>query len=261
MARVLFNGEWFEEVSTTSLYETEYEQLVMNNSNLLYPDYIAVPFRQTVSDEYNTAKADFALIHSLYRDWWVVEVEMGHHSFTQHVLPQVTILANARYGVEQAQALCAQNPKLDALRISDMLKGQQPRVLVIVNTPQPKWIEPLARKDAILAVFEIFRSIRNQYIFRVNGEHPPQRVDAISRCYFDRIIPRLLVVESPGVLGVGAGSTIIIKYQNGMTEWTRIDSKDRVWLTPLKNNPLNTATFYQLQRLADSTFLISEEKS
>ncbi len=261
MARVLFNGEWFEEVSTTSLYETDFEQLVMNNSYLLYPDYSAVPFKHTVSDGYNATKADFALIHSQYRDWWVVEVEMGHHSFTQHVLPQVTILAKAIYGFEQAQALFAQNPNLDASRVSDMLKGQQPRVLVIVNTPQPTWIEPLARKDAILAVFEIFRSLRNQYIFRVNGEHPPQKVDAISRCYFDRIIPRLLVVESPGVIGVAAGSTVIMKYKNGMTEWTRIDSKDRVWLTPLKNNPLNTASIYQMQRLADSTFLIAEEKS
>ncbi len=259
MARVLFNGEWFEEVSTTSLYETEFEQLVMNNSYLLYPDYVAVPFKQTVSDGYSSAKADFALIHSQYRDWWVVEVEMGHHPFTQHVLPQVTILANARYGVEQAQALCAQNSRLDVSRISDMLKGQQPRVLVVVNIPRNEWKEPLARHDALLAVFEIFRSVRNQYIFRVNGEHPPRKVDATSRCYFDRLIPRLLVVESPGVLGMATGSKVTIKYQNGMTEWTRLDTKDRVWLNPLKNNPLNIDTSYQLQRLSDSTFLITEQ--
>jgi hypothetical protein len=261
MARILFNGEWFEEVSTTALYETEFEQLVMNHSNILYPDYIAVPFRQTVSDEFGSARADFALIHSQYRDWWVVEVEMGHHSFTGHVLPQVTILANAQYGVEQAQALCTQNPQLEVSRISDMLKGQQPRVLVVVNIPRPDWKEPLARQDALLAVFEIFRSVRNQYIFRVNGEHPPRKVDAISKCHFDKILPRLLVVESPGVLGVATGSRVTINYQNGTTEWSRLDVKDSVWLTPINNNPLNVNKVYQLQRLSDSTFLITEQDS
>src|SRR5438132_500456 len=139
MSRILLDGEWFEQISVSALYETEYEEVFSSNVELIYPYYYLAPFKLTVSHENESAKADFALIHKQCRDWWVVEVELGSHSLEGHVLPQVRTLSRAVYGQREADYLCGKVPLLDKRLVTAMMKGQQPRVLVMVNTPKPEW--------------------------------------------------------------------------------------------------------------------------
>ena len=47
---------------------------------------------------------------------------------------------------------------LNYAALSDMIKGAQPRVLVVVNHSVPSWIEPIRRLDGIVTVVEVFRS-------------------------------------------------------------------------------------------------------
>jgi hypothetical protein len=256
MSKVLFDGEWFEQISVSALYETEYEQVFSSNVELIYPYYYLVPFKLTVSDETDSAKADFALIHKQCRDWWVVEVELGSHSLEGHVLPQVRTLSRAAYGRREAEYLCGKHPLLDKDRVTAMMKGQQPRVLVMVNTPKSEWVEPLKRFDALVGIFEIFRSERNRYVFRVNGEHPPQVVDLVSDCYFDRLLPRFLVIQSPGILSCRQGERLMLQYDDGVTEWERIDIENMVYLSPIGANPLNAQDKYELLRLESGSMTI-----
>jgi len=93
MARILFNGNWFEEISPSSFYETDFENLVFRQAEILYPDYQLVPFKLTVTSEFGSAKPDFALIDRAYRNWWVGEIEIASHPFETHVLPQVEVLS------------------------------------------------------------------------------------------------------------------------------------------------------------------------
>jgi hypothetical protein len=40
-------------------------------------------------------------------------------------------------------------------------------------------------------------------------------------------------------------------YDNRMSEWTRIDSRNRVWLAPRGANPLPTGNLYELRHIGE----------
>ena len=143
MARILVGDDWYEEISSASLYETEFEAVVRQEATKLFPGYHFVPFTQTVYADGESARADFALIEEEYRGWWVGEVEMAHHSFNGHVLPQIRTLADAAYGEGEARSICRKNAALSLDKMLDLMKGKPPRVLVVVNTPVSGWSGPL----------------------------------------------------------------------------------------------------------------------
>ncbi len=258
MAKVLFQNRWFEELSPTGVYESVFEGIVKAHSSHLWPRFHAVRFKTTVYGDEDAAKPDFALIERGYREWWVVEVEMEHHSLEGHVIPQIRTLAQAAYGRDEAAKLCEGCADLELAKVVDMLKGRQPRVLVVVNKPRPEWIKPLAKYDACLAVFEIFRSERNEYMFRVNGEHPVGPSEIISLCRFDPLIPRWLVVDSPAGLGIPAQGSIQISYRDHLTEWQRLDVSDKVWLHTVGPNPLSEEYDYEILLRGDGQFMFRE---
>ncbi|HBB89949.1 MAG TPA: hypothetical protein DC047_20285 [Blastocatellia bacterium] len=256
MAKILIDGEWYEELSPAALYERDIEQIILQQANFIYPQYYLVPFKVLVHSEEGSAKADLALIHKGYREWWIVEVERGVHDLSGHVEPQVRKLSRATYGESEALALCKECDQLDSTQVFDMMKGKAPRVLVLVNTPKPTWIKPLEMHDCIVATFEIFRSQRNKHIFRVNGKHPSEPREIISICVVESLIPRFLRVESPAGLGVQAGEKINIRFNDFLTEWERVDAKNKVWLSPMKLNPLSSECNYELLRDSDGCLVL-----
>lgn len=254
--RILSRGEWYDPISPSALYETEFESLVIFHAPSLYPHLYVAEFKTLIgTDAGYTAKADLALIDKQYRCWWVVEAEMANHSLHRHVLPQVRSLSQGIYGESEAAYLQKKNARLDLARLVDMMKGRQPQVLVIVNAPMPAWSEPLLRYEALLAVFEVFRSQRNEYLFRVNGDQPAILTDVVSSCRFDRVLPRLLRLESPSALNVGPRETLNIYVDSQLTVWQRIDAQDCVWLSPIGPNPLTPGLDYDLLRREDGAFI------
>lgn len=257
--RILTDGEWYEAVSPSSLYEDDFERVVLSRARLLYPGYHSVLFKKLVQSDMDSARPDMALIDIQYRSWWVVEIEMAYHSLYHHVLPQVETLSSAVYGDDEADYLVSQNNGLDCVSLIDMMKGIQPRVLVVVNCNAPDWIEPLSKFNAILQVVEVFRSDKNRHMVRINGESPSiLKADIVSPCHLDTIMPRLLLIESPASLGISHGERVEIELEGGITEWERIDSRNGVWLSPLKRNPLRTPESYQIVR--DSTGALHFER-
>jgi len=258
MARILSQGEWFEQIASTAIYESEFESIVTAYGDALYPEYYVVPFKTTVYADDAAAKADLALIEKNYREWWVAEVEMGHHSLESHVLPQVRTLSRAVYGEEEVRRLASKCPALDIARLVDMTKGTQPKVIVIVNTPRPTWGPILKRYDALLAVFEIFRSQKNEFVFRLNGEQPTCAPNLLSGCMFDPLLPRFLMVNSPAALNVAPRAKVSIFHHGQITEWERIDSSDKVWLSPVGPNPLSPNMRYDILRLPNGDLIFRE---
>jgi hypothetical protein len=256
MARILHNGDWYEQVSTEALYEEEYERILLSLSDQLFPTYWLVPFKRTVSSESNSAKADFALVHRSYRDWWVVEAELAHHSFGGHVRPQIETLSQAFYGEESADYLASKDSRLDVARMRSVVKGQQPRVLVIVNGVVPTWGPALSRYGALVMVLEMFRSLDNKHVFRMNGERPPDVGSISSECVLD--VARCLRVLSPGILPIQSGEAMSIVFRGGLTEWVRTDLQDRIYLSCSKPLSLESKVRYQLIQREDSSFSLHE---
>ena len=139
VAKVLVQDEWYTPVPPQVLYEHEFENAVLRRTDLLFPGFAAARFKPTVRSEADSARPDYALVEKSYKGWWVVEVEMSHHSLANHVLPQITTLKDATYGAAEAEYLLGQAPTFDARRLTDMMKGQPPGVLVVVERPCPEW--------------------------------------------------------------------------------------------------------------------------
>ena len=45
---------------------------------------------------------------------------------------------------------------MDVALLEEMMRGRQPRVLVIVNQAMPDWLPVLGRYDALVGVAELF---------------------------------------------------------------------------------------------------------
>lgn len=118
-----------------------------------------------------------------------------------------------------------------------------------------EWTRALQKYDACVGIFEVFRSDRNEYIFRVNGFHPAGPSETVSLCRFDAVLPRWLVVESPASLGSAHGQTMKILYNDQLTEWIRVDSADKVWIRTDGPNPLSPDSDYEVLRQPDETLI------
>jgi hypothetical protein len=255
MSKILVNGIWYEQISVSSMYEREFEAIILQRSDLLFPQYYLVPFKKTVYSDEDSARADLALIERNYREWWVVEVELSQHSFEGHIIPQVETLTRAKYGYDEAKYLSQQSTKLNYERLEDMMKGIQPKVLIIVNQPKTEWVLPLKRYQTLMTVVELFRSDRNEYICRVNGESPTPNLSVITECQVHAQLRTFLSIASPASLNVAAGATIGISFQGTLTEWKRTDLKNAVYLVfKGKENPLRRSIVYMLLRNSDGQF-------
>ena len=255
--RLLLSGEWFDAVSSEGQYESDFESIILSRASSLFPQFHVVPFRIPVESEEGRRIPDLALVDSLYRFWWVVEVEMAHHSLHGHVIPQVEVFARGKYGDEHADHLAAIRKELHRDALRDMIMSAQPRVLVLVNRNVPHWIEAIHRLDGIVTIVEIFRSERNQHILRINGDYPEaEETHIASLCRLEKTLPNLLQVDSPAALGVAPGERIAIEFNGGLTSWSRLDTLDKVWLVPSGRNPLVTNQEYLIMKDADSRLIL-----
>ena len=172
MARILINGKWFDQVEPSTFSETDLEDRIILDAPSIYPEYYVIPFKQTVQSSYGDVKPDILFISKTYQEWYVVEVEMGYHSFESHVESQVERLADAFFGKREIDYLHQKSTILIIDQLTNLITNYPPGILIIVNEPKRDWIKPLSKYGARLAVFELFRSEQEEEIFRVNGEYP-----------------------------------------------------------------------------------------
>ena len=258
MPRFVLGDERFDQLSSKSLYEADYERLLVTNARILFPEYYLIQFKPLIQSDTGAARPDLALVDRSLRLWWVVEVEMAHHPLKGHVLPQVSSLASGRYSLTEAQILHRAIPRLDPTEAIDLVKGTQPGVLVIVNERQPGWEKELSQIGAVLMIVEVFRSDRDIYALRANGAYPNTPEDFVSVCSVDPAIAGLLVVKSPARLGVSKGKDLWIEADGTITQWTRFDIQDKVWLKARGTNPLEGRSGpFKLSQYDDGRLLLS----
>ncbi len=256
MARILHNDEWYEEIASWGHYESEFEKILEQKATQLFANYHLVPFKTIVVSEDDAKKPDFALIHKSYSGWWVVEVELGHHSLESHVLPQVRTFARAKYGPPEAEYLCQQDTALARSRLIDMFKGSQPRVLVIVNAPVDGWADRLRPFGANVVICQVFRSRLNRYVLRLNGEYPSEDDEVVTTCECAPMLHRMLVIHAPASLPVGKGERVLLYYEGRASEWQRTDTARQVFLVALRNHNLKLGQQYEIVRQGDDTLVI-----
>lgn len=248
MSRILSNGEIHEPISPNSIYEAEFEDLIFQNSDELFPGYHTIEFKKTVESEEGRVKGDLALVHEGYKDWWVVEVEMAYHSFSEHVLPQVLSLSRASYEDEEALYLCEEEELLSVARTRTMMKGKPPNVLVIVNEPKPEWRKSFEHLDVLLGFFQVYRSSRNAHIYRISGDYPTPPAELVTKCTCNSHLQRLVEVYSPASEIIDSSEEFNILMDGSITEWSKMTTADTVYLRSRRANPLSPNKEYKIVR-------------
>ena len=245
MPRLYHKGEWFDEISPSALTEAEFESLLIQNADVIRANTLIVPFKKTVYSPESSARADLAMIFTDYRHWIVVEVEMSGHDLYSHVIPQVCTLREASYTPECVGYIHEKCPTLDREKLSDMMRGDPPDVLVIVNKADVEWQKEMRRYGAHMMVFEVFRSVLNKTIFVVDGQPPPLSQNVLSELSFG-LLPRCLMLGSPAALSVEPGVRFRIVVEGQVTYWERFHTATRVYLTPIGNLPIRPGRRYAL---------------
>ena len=263
MARILHDDDWFEEIGSQGHYEYEFEAILEQEAGRLFRNYHFVPFKLPVySDtDHDTRAPDFALIHRNYGGWWVVEVELAHHSFDRHVLPQVRTLSRATYGPREANYLCRQDPSLDRASVMEMLKGRPPRVLVIVNAPVDRWAHLLSVFEANVVICQVYRSSSNNYLLRITGDYPTAKEDRITTCECVPGLYRLLTIHQPARLLLEENETMLLYHDGHASEWERVETKSQVFLHAMGDHNLRPGKSYEIVQRDDGTFAIRPSSS
>jgi hypothetical protein len=260
MPRILINGRWFDPVATKSLYETDYENAILAQAEDLFPGFYCVQFKALVQSEYGNAKADLALIDHSYRFWYVVEVELDTHPLKAHVEEQVQKLAFGVYSEAHVEALAAEDLHLDRGRLTEMLLGEQPRVLVLVTLAKPNWSPTLGQYGAQVGVLELFRDDLDHVLFRVNGDQPSVLAqEIVSYCTADKTLPKALRLASPAPF---AGcEKLDLLHEGESSLWRVMRVSDTAWIMPEGRSPmdLTSGARYAIVRLPTGELGIEKE--
>lgn len=241
MARLIVQGERFDSKSSYAFLEKEYERVILKEAPKLFPETIAIPFNTPIVSDGVQKRPDIALIAPDLRCWWVVEIELAHHSLYDHVLPQVEVFANGAYGRTHAEAICKALPDLDIEAVRAMMRGAQPEVLVVVNQPVPDWVKPLEKVGAKTVIVEIFHSKTNLPVYRINGHELEVPSTFLTTCRVDKRFPRMLLVDAPATLPQNQEEGLEIIFEGAVTTWKQFSIADRTWLRPDRNNPVSAA--------------------
>lgn len=253
MPRIVYRGNGFERVASRSWLERTFEDLVYNKSSVIFPRWRVVRFIADISIPGGaTRRPDLALIDHHYRCWWVVEVELQHHSLTGHVIPQVEVFAEGRYTNFHAAWIADRNPDLDRARLVEMMQGEPPRVLVVVDTPGTGWERLLASYGAELGVVEPFRDANGEFMLRVNGFQPEPPGAILTRCSRGIGQVRMWTVASPAALpAADTDGWLTIDFAGESSRWRKIQVADGVLLHAERGDPVSTLSAIDLVMRSD----------
>lgn len=222
MAKLFSGNSWYYTKYSNSLYETHYENRIVANSNILFPNYFCLKFKMDViSDDYGgPSRPDLVLIDKNYRYWYVVEVELDNDALTS-VESQIKIFTSGNYGKHHASYLQSKQKDLDLEKLNRLM-STQPEVVVLVPRVKPSWANRLAQYGTKFVVIEIFENSQKLEILRVDGDELREDDEfLITKLSYNASIPRALSIHSPGNLD-SQNRQLSILVENQLTNWRRV---------------------------------------
>ena len=140
--RILGHGRSYLELSSKTLYESDFVESIVRFSNDIFPGFECGKFAPLIESPYGGSRPDLILVDRGYRTWCVVEVELEHHSLSGHVEPQIQCLANGVYDTAQvADAAVVALPHLDPQALRQLVLTAAPQMVVIVPEVRQRWRE------------------------------------------------------------------------------------------------------------------------
>jgi len=245
MAKVIDSNDiWYHEVAPRSYYlEEELERSIIQNLEIIFPDYKAFLFKKTLVDATNPTqknKPDLAMVKNDYSEWYIIEVELGKHQ-KSHVVEQIRTFYNCNYTDEHAVYMQTQRKDLDLTYLKKMVAANPPELMVIVNEPKPDWEIDLKSLKCKACVFQIYHDYDGNTIHRLNGDHPYVKID-FCHCRYQKTAPYTIeILDNLGMLdshGITNGATFDVEFNGKIFKWNRQDSNSgRIFLQSKNPRP------------------------
>lgn len=239
--------DWYDEIDPVSFYEKHFETTFLEKISVVYPDFIGISFAlkiETVLGE--SSKPDLAIIRKDYKEWYIIEAEMGRHSWEDHVEKQVKVFTNGIYEKNKiANYIFKQDLTnvLELKHLENMVSLIHPKVMVVVNEHKPHWQKEIKKYKAFLSVFQIFKGLNGFEIFRIEGDTPFVHRDK-SHCDFLKGGSNILKVYTPHFITEPDDQEIQVTFRGKQTKWIKKSQTNGTVALIFKGS----STFLQLEK-------------
>lgn len=230
-------GSTFRPVSSRTFYESDYVASILLVADQIFPGFHCGAFSPLVASEHGTARPDLVLIDHLYRNWFVVEVELEHHSLSGHVEPQIRRLSNGLYTAAHSLQLHDMFPDTSQTNLSRMVRSSQPEVVVIAPEIRPRWVPALKSLGAILMILQVFEDDHGTRLFGIDGE--------TIRSYESHVIgiaqrtPAIrIALKISGVANETLGPEVDLLFEGEVTRWKVVRTGTELLFLPRERCPL-----------------------
>ena len=243
------NPEWYDEIDPISFYEKHFETTFLEKINVVYPDFIGVAFSLSIENEYGekSKRPDLAIVRRDYKEWYIIEAEMGRHSWEDHVEKQVKIFTSGVYEKHRIANYIFEKDTSNTLELSHLIQMvseiPNPKVMVIVNEHKPDWKAKIKKYKAFISVFQIYKGLNGFEIYRLEGD-TPFIYRASSHCDFVKGSSNMLKVYTPTFITEEDGSEIILVFKGRKTRWIKATEKNDTVILIFRG----ASTFLQLEK-------------
>lgn len=259
-------SRWYQEVSPRDFYnENDLERTIQLNLGSMFPEFRVFPFKQKLYNPITkkNSAADLCLIKADYSEWYVIEVELGKHTFSE-VEEQIHTFKNCTYDKSNATYLCNENKRasLNLNKLTNLITSVLPTLMVIVNEDKVSWKKDLTKLGCKMCIFQIYNDFEGKRMYRLNGEYPFIYTD-FCNCKYEKQVPfAVKVIKSDFLDGYNIvdGTTFNIDYQGISYLWKREDDGNEVFLICNSNiSPLDPLSYrYRLNYNALSIGVIKQ---
>ncbi|MFM8234244.1 MAG: hypothetical protein ACKN9J_04050 [Holophagaceae bacterium] len=157
-------------------YEKQYQLKIINNADILFPNYICVAAEPSISTGKDMGgevrKPDLFLIHKEYKKWYVAEVELSHHDLMGHVVNQIQVFHKGEYNKPDViQCILNSDTKnlLDHSQFANLIK-EVPQVCIIVDRVTKEWQSVLKKYDPTFIEVRFYSEFAKDMYIMIDGE-------------------------------------------------------------------------------------------
>jgi hypothetical protein len=234
--------KWFQELAPRDYYnEGDLERTITHYIEIIFPDYIVFPFKQSLSNLITgkSSAADLGMVRKDYKEWYIIEVELGRHS-KKEVLEQIHTFRHFTPTLSHSDYIFQKRNNFDKVKLETLITSVSPKLMVIVNENKEDWKPELKKLDCKMCVFQIYNDFENRKLYRLEGEYPIVYT-SFCNCKYEKTLPYTIKILNNKELfskhNVKSGDYLDIVFEGKKYKWKREDFGTDIFLTCESTTP------------------------
>ncbi len=243
--------------------ENHYESIVKSELSRVLPDFSVFDFKlkvESTTGDFNIP--DLAIVENNLLSWFIVEVELSHHSLEGHVFPQVSTFANGVYTKIHSQYIAGKLKDLHVEAVDLLIRRNPPKIIVVVESAsvfRKGWAKLEDQLGAKITVLEIFKSESDDSIFNISGFLPTRSKFQVIRIRKHKMLNAFRCRTSPGIQSLH-GTEVPVEYDGSIYKLIVTCSADETILFLRPSPMIKENRNYQL-RLVDKNQITIEQET